>query len=259
MSNPSNVVQINDPVLPVSQNLYEQSTTAQGKVGYRLQVGDRTFYYARISTSANVSAGDCLCSTQSIDSHQAGLVTIAAATTGDKFITITAGSAISVNAYAEGYISIADVTSAGGGQFFRVKNHLAIGSGDTNGVINLYDAIPGTMDAGPASLTPNMFKDVQVGSVALDRAVGVIGIAATTGNYVWLQTWGPGSPKHSAATPAGAAISLATLGRVGAFSITGTQAATGFNPVDFNTIIGKNINLAATATECSPVILTILP
>jgi len=216
------------------------------------------FYYARLSTSANVAAGDVLCATNLVASHQSGIVTCAAATTGASTITVTAGTAFTANQYAEGYINFADSASAGGGWMFRVKSHPVIATAAT-GTITLYDSIPGTIAAGPVNFMPNPFNQVLVGSAALGLPIGVAPVAVTTSNYFWLQTWGPASPRHTGATVAAGALSMATLGGVTNFSVTGTLAATGFAQIDYKSIIGKNLSLAATATECNPVFLMILP
>jgi len=239
-----------NPTIPVDQSIYEQSSTQKARLGTRLPVGDRVFYYAQLSTSANGTAGNVVCSPPLIASHQAGIVNCAAATTGAKTVTVTMGTAMTVNAYAEGYISKA--TGAGMGTLYRIKSHPAIATAAT-GSITLYDAIPGTIAAGAVNFTPNLFKDVKVGSQVLDTPIGVLPIAVTTGNYFWLQTWGPAAPVHTAATPAAAAITLGTLGSVVA-ARSGTEG--GGATI---TEIGKNLNLAATAAETNPVFLTILP
>ena len=256
MSIPSNIVSILEPQIPVSQGIYEESSTQKGRLGTRLRVGDRTFYYARLSTSANCSGGDVLCAPQVVASHQSGIVTCAAATTGATTVTITAGTAFTVNQYAEGYISVA--TGVGKGQMYRIKSHPVIATAAT-GVVTLYDSTPATVAAGAVSFTPCLFNLVQVGSAALDIPVGVTPMAVTSGNYFWLQTWGPAAPRHVGASVAAGALALGTLGGLANFITTGTLGATGSMPVDYLTIIGKNWNLAATADQSNPVFLTILP
>lgn len=258
MSIPSNVVSILNPQIPINQSIYEQSDTQKARLGTRLQVGDRTFYYARLSTSANVAAGDVLCAPQMIASHQSGIVTCAAAATGANTISVTMGTAMTLNQYAEGYISFADSASLGGGWMFRIKSNPVIATAAT-GSITLYDPIPGSVTAGPVNLLPNPFNQVMVGSAALDVPIGVVPVAVTTGNYFWLQTWGPSSPRHTGATVAAGALALGTLGGIANLVTTGTLAATGNAQVDYKVQIGKNWNLAATATECNPVFLMILP
>ena len=102
MSVPSNIVSIMDPVIPVNQSIYETSTTQKTKLGARLAVGDRVYRYAVLGASANVTAGDLLCATQPVASHQSGLCTVAAATTGAAKLTVTVGVAATLNQYEIG-------------------------------------------------------------------------------------------------------------------------------------------------------------
>jgi hypothetical protein len=255
---PSNVVSVLNPTIPVNQSIYEQSDTQKTRLGTRLQVGDRVFYYARLSTSANVAAGDVLCAPQLIASHQSGIVTAASTGTGATVVTITAGTAFTLNQYAEGYLSFADSAAAGGGQMYRIKSHPAIATA-ASGAITLYDPLIGSVAAGAVNFTPCLFNLVKVGSQALDLPVGVAPIAVTTGNYFWIQTYGPAAPRHAAATVAAGSLRLGTTGGVISYYATGTLAATGSVQADFSSEIGKNLALAATATECNPVFLTILP
>lgn len=254
MSLPSNIVKIMDPTIPVDQSIYETSTTQKARLGTRLQVGDRVFYYAVLSTSANVTAGNLLCAPQLVASHQSGIVTCGAATTGATTITVTMGTAVTANQYAEGYINLASSGLAGAGYLFRIKSHPAVATA-ASGTFTLYDPLPGSVAAGPVNLVPNQYKAVKVGSQALDRAVGVAPIAVTTSEYFWLQTWGPAAPRHAAATPANGVLCAGTLGGV----VVTNDATTNGGLAAVMYPIGKNMNLAATATENNPVFLTICP
>lgn len=259
MGVPSNAVSINNPTLPVDQSIYEQSDTQKARLGTRLQVGDKVFYYARLSTSANVLPGILVTAPQIIASHQSGIVAAASTAQSVNVITITAGTAFTADQYAEGYLIFASQALTGGGTCYRVKSHPAIATGAT-GQVTLYDGIATQVAAAmPCNFVPSAFNLVKVGSAALDTPVGVVPCSVTTGNYFWLQTWGPASARHSAGTPAGAAIAMATLGMVGAYSVTGTLGSTGNAQIDYLTILGKNSNLAATATEHNPVFLSIIP
>lgn len=254
---PSNLVKQLDPIIPVDQSIYEESSTQKAKLGTRLQVGERVYYYAKLSTSANVTPGYILSAPNLVASHQSGILSVAAATTGAKTLTITAGTAAAAGDYAEGYINISSTGLAGGGVMYKIKNNSAWATAST-GTITLYDAIPGSVGAGPVNLVPCLFNGVKVGSAALGLPLGVTPCSVTTGNYFWLQTWGPASVYHSAATPAAAGIAMGTLGGAAAIA-TGTLGSTGYAPVDYAVRIGKNMSLAATATQCNPVMLTILP
>jgi hypothetical protein len=254
MSLPSNIVKVLDPTIPVDQSIYEPSSDQKAKLGTRLRVGERTYHYAQLSTSANVNPGDVVCAPQLIASHQSGIMTCGAATTGATTISITGGTAVSANQYAEGYIVFASQALAGGGISYKIKANSAALTAAA-GTVTLYDPIPGSVGAGPINLVPSEYSSVKVGSQALDRAVGVAPVAVTTGQYFWVQTWGPASPKHVAATPANAQVVLGTTGGV----VCTMDATTGGGLGAVALPVGKNSNLAATAGQCNPAYLMIAP
>lgn len=258
MSVPSNAVSILNPQIPVDQSIYETSTTQKAKLGTRLQVGERVFYYATLSTSANVAAGELLCAPQLIASHQSGIMLAKSTAAGSTVITMTAGTLGTANQYTEGYIAFASTGLSGCG-LYKIKAHAAWITAAATATVTLYDPIPGSLAAQPVNLIPCMFKNVKVGSEAVDVAIGVAPVAVTTGEYFWIQTYGPAAVKHAAGTVAAGGLALGTLGGVANFIATGTLGATGSMIADYLLPIGKNFNLAATATQANPVFLTILP
>ena len=252
MSVPSNYVSRSNPQIPVDQGIYEESTTQKAGIGTRLAVGDRVFYYAKAGT--NLVAGNVVCAPSNIATQMGATVAVDTGALSKKTITITAGTNISANAFAEGYVSVCSSGLAGGGVLLRVKSHSAISSGATTGTINLYDGLPvATVAAGPVNLIQNPYNSAIIGSQVLDLPIGVAPIAVTSGNYFWAQSWGIASPIHTAATPAAADITLGTLGTVVAL-----RTATEGGGATVRSI-GKNINLAATANFCNPVFLAINP
>ena len=254
MSKPSAYTFMTDIKIPPSQGIYEESTTQQAPLGARITVGDRTFVYAKLSTSANVAAGFIVCAPQLIASHQSGIVACASASAGSKTITITAGTLFTANQYAEGYIGVALSASAGAGLMLRIKSHPAIATAAT-GAITLYDEVPYVIAGGPVNFVPNQFADVKVASAALDRPVGVTPVAVTTGNYFWLQTYGPAAMRHVAAN---AADALLTLGTLGAATV-GLNATTNDAFAPILAVVGRNMNLAATAAQANPAFITLMP
>jgi hypothetical protein len=250
MSVPSNKTNW-QPTIPVDQSIYAVSTEAKAPLGTRIEVGDRVFYYAQ--ASASVNAGQVLCSTSPTASHQSGILAVAATSADAKAISATSSADVAANLYEEGYFG--EAAGAGEGQLYRVLSNSSGGAGFE---VVLYDRLQTAITSGTGYfLVQNKYKNVFVGSEALDAPVGVAPVNVTSGAYFWLQTWGPAAPHHVAATPAAAALRLGTTGGVSAFSATGTLGSTGFALVDYVTIIGKNSPLAATAGESNPVTLTI--
>ena len=248
-SAPSNAVSVLNPTIPVDQGIYEVSTTPKARLGTRIQVGDRTFYYAQ--ASASVNAGVVLCSPQPTASHQSGIFAVAAATAGARTIYGTSSAAVAANVYDEGYFHI--TSSAYAGQVYRIKQQ---DSGTAAFSIKLYDPIVQSINTGTFyAITPNPFKNVFVGSQVVDVPIGVTPTVVTSGGYFWLQTWGPASPLHQAASAVAAALRLGTTGGlVAAFNATTNDAST----IQAR-VIAQNSVLAATAGQTNPVMLTILP
>lgn len=239
------------PTIPIDQSIYEDNTTQQAPLGTRLELGERVFYYA--VSSASQARGTVLCCTNPTASHNGALCTFAATSADQVTVTITAGSAITTNEYAEGYLGVSKGTM--GGSTYRIKSHGSIGSGAT-GTLTLYDPIWDDVAAGDeCGLVRNIYKNVVVASSALAGVpVGIPMVDVTTDGYFWCQTWGPAAPLNQAATPVGASVKVGTTGGV-------LQAFNGgtTGPAAEAIIIGKNYNLAGTAGEYTPVFLTIRP
>ena len=240
------------PTIPVDQSIYESSTTQKAPLGTRLEVGERVFYYAQAANT--YEGGDVLCSPVASASLQADILTPIAASSGSTTVTLTLGEAVTKNQFAEGYFSVSSGTAGNEnvGYLYKIKTNAAAASAGTLS-IELYDPLEHAITAvAEINLTPNMYKSVIVGSQVLGQPVGVCPCDVTSAGYFWLQTYGPAAPLHEAATPVAAAVKLGTVGSVLQAYLGGTTAAT-----DVTRVIGYNLNLAATAAECNPIILTI--
>lgn len=250
MGVPTNQVLVNDPLIPIDQSIYEpDGTTQRAPLGTRLRIADRVYYYAQ--ASASFAAGQIVCSTLPTASHQSGIFAVAAVSSGGKVVSGTSSAAVAANLYAEGYFGAALGTAAG--EMYRIKSNAA---GSVGFGITLYDNLNTTITAGTGFwLTQNQFKNVWVGSQALDTPIGIAPVNVTSGGYFWLQTWGPCNPFHVAATPAGGVLHLGTTGGV----VTTFDATTNGGIAGVAYQVGKNLRLAATAGERNPVFLSILP
>jgi len=251
MSVPSNIVKQLDPIIPIDQGIYEVSTTQKTKLGTRLQVGEKTFYYAK--AAASVPGGAVLCAPAPTASHQSGILAVAAASAGVRTIYGTSSAAVAANVYDEGLFGISTGATNGLGQCYKIQNQ---GSGTAAFTIKLYDGLVQSITSGVGYfLMPSPFNGINVGSAAADIPVGIAPLNITSGGYFWLQTWGPANPVHVGATPACAALKIGTTGGVTfAFNATTNDATT----VQAR-ILGQNSALAATAGQANPVFLTVLP
>ncbi len=189
-------------VAPASQSPNQQSATQNFPLGTRLDLGDRVFRYAKCGGSDTV-AGNYYESAafggaySVIEGAAAGADSLA----GSDQITITlpnthASDAVTLNEFAEGYVTIAAATLAadGKGQTFKIKSH-PVAVRNATCVLTLYDPIPVEIDSGE-SCTMSMVKntyDLVIKSpagVMTGSPVGVPLIVITTLYYGWFQTRG---------------------------------------------------------------------
>lgn len=249
MGIPSNVVSILSPTIPIDQSIYEESTTQKTRLGTRLAVGDRVFRYARLSASADVSAGDVLCYPVSSASHASAILTVSAATTGATSVNVTASAAMTADEYTDGYLSIASQALSGGGIMYRVKQQdSGTGVGMT---LKLYDPVAVPITAGPGDLTPNRYNKVKADSKVTGIPAGVAPIDVTTSNYFWLQTWGPASALGSIALSAGFPLVLGTAGGLVTYVAPGASSGA--------RIIAQQGTIISVATQANVVELFITP
>ncbi len=172
------------------QSIYDCSTIQLAQLGARKVVGDRVFRYAK--SKADLKAGDVV---QYGGEYLASIAYEGAVTqpAGMRSFTITAATAISANTYAEGYLTCEmGATDSNLGMTYRIKSNLAGGAASTTGCdLVLYDEIKCAVKLTSTwSVSQNLYMNVD--SAAANNVVfGVSPIDVTTGDYFWLQTWGP--------------------------------------------------------------------
>lgn len=186
-------------VVPNEQSVYKTSSIALDDLGKRKVVGDRVFRYAQAGDA--VTGGMLVGLSTSNDAKHIAVTAGAVSITGAKTLTLYASTAIASNFFAEGYVHVESGSNEGNGTMFRVKSHGAISSG-TTGIFYLYDEVTSYIDtADLITLTPNMYKGVGINSGITTPCIGAAPISATTGDYFWVQTWGPAVIKGSATPP----------------------------------------------------------
>ena len=167
---------------------FSQSATKLFPLGSKLEYGDRKFRYAQID-SAVTSAGLTLENTAATAHHRD--LTVAAASSGAKSITVTlGGTAATADYYNEGYIHIND--AAGQGQLLRIKDHPAADASATL-VLTLYDPLKTAITtSSKADLIASNYKSINTAATThVGVVVGVSTIAMTANYYGWIQTSGP--------------------------------------------------------------------
>lgn len=213
---------------PGGQSIYETSSVPLAKLGSRKVVGDRVFRYARCG-SLDGAAGK-LMQAPAFNANWQGvsLATTRGAVVGAKSIWLYSSTAtLTANQLAEGYLGIESGTAANQGYSYRIKSHGVV-TATTTFEVKLYDAIKQVATGtDKVSLYPNMYNGVTVQTAAAGAMpVGIAPIAVTTGDYFWLQTWGPTPALNSTtAVAAGGPVYAGATGDVCGLAGTGTYAS----------------------------------
>ena len=228
------------------QSIYESSSVQLAELGSRKVVGDRVFRYAL--AGGTIAAAE-LVSRPNWDSKHTKTTIPVNAITGQKVMSITLTTSQAANFFAEGYVHVQSGTAANRGYMYKIKSHGSIGD-TSSGVFTLYDTIKISISSNGdlVTLTPSPYARVVECTSQTGSPVGIAPIAIVSGDYFWLQTWGP-CPyiAGSAGVPtAGGAI----VGGSAGMAETTVRSAT--------VIIGHSVQ-AGTALEVSQGWLTIAP
>jgi hypothetical protein len=179
---------------PGAQSPFKTSSVKLAEPGSRLVVGDRVFRYAL--AAGTFAAGNVL------ESQPETLINVTAGATdaaGNKVFTWYAATAMAADTYANGYLIAQSGTAANIGYTYRVRTHAAIGA-TTNGSLYLEDELAKAVNVTDKyTLMQNMYNSVlqcTTGSACL--LAGVAPVSAVSGDYLWIQTWGPCSVKNAA-------------------------------------------------------------
>ena len=176
--------------------IYEEYQYAKHRLGERLDLGDRTFFYA--------SAGEALNAGNTVEGAlyggagstlQTTLGITVAALAGDKRIYVNALTTEQTkNVFADGYVSVFDATTTGLSWLFRIKGNSTLATSGTSSFLELYDELPITLTITTDQLEVigNMYKSVKQGNTTqAGPLLGVAPITVQSGYFFWLQTYGP--------------------------------------------------------------------
>lgn len=211
-------------VVPIGQSVYKSSSVQLAPLGSRVVVGDRVFRYAQLGGVAS-TPGDVL------QSNLAPSVVVTAGGTspagGKSFVFFHTASGAVADLYADGYLHCVSGTAANMGQMYKIKTHPLIAT-DTAGTLTLYDALitqENVTDKWQCTRNPYKLVTQVTAGLGAVQIAGLLVCAATTNDYVWIQTWGPAAVKaQTSALAAGPMYAAATGAAVG-FIATGTGGA----------------------------------
>jgi len=195
-----------------AQSIYEASTTQKHRIGTRLKIGERTFYYGE--AVASCSPAEICSPDQSLLGSSLGLledgncVALAAGTAfsdqpaitaalavGDTWLAVTHADRldnVTKNLLVDGYVVLTDSANADYQQIYKIKRNSAMSSDIV--AIELYDPIVTATTDGTTgiSLMMNPWKKMRPADSTVDEQPGgvpLVEIAASS--FGWFQTWGP--------------------------------------------------------------------
>lgn len=218
------------------QSIFESSSAPMADLGSRKVVGDRVFRYAKYGTGVSAAAGD-LIQMRAVDANLINVVASTSFTPGSKVVRVYSATALSRDDFAEGYLWVQSGTHPG--ITYKIKTHEAIPT-TSIGNVYLYDAIATTCSgANKFSMVISPYKNVSRCTAVNNAVVGAAPIAVTTGDYFWMQTWGPCAIKNSA-----------TVTVLGQRAIPGNTGAVQPNVATTGAQVGYAMQVATAAEVC---------
>lgn len=165
-------------------------------------------------------------------------------------ITTTAGTALSANVYADGYLWTASSVGTGRGYLYKVKDHLATaGTAAATVVINLHDndkvAVALQASTTTAGLRLNEYDSVVLTVASTVRTGTLCGVACATAAasaYVWLQSKGPAACLLDGTILNGQGVVASTAAAGAVATAAGTAAG---STISANDVIGYAMASAA--------------
>ena len=195
---------------------YAESSTQLFPLGSRLLYGNTVYRYGKMGAAA-VTAGKCVTHAASI-AHHFDLTPTAGVAAGETAISVeTAGTDITLNQYANGYLYVND--AAGEGQMLRIKSNPAHDhSADPSIVITSYDDLATAITTSSRiTLIPDP-NSALIGQAATTTGatMGVTIVDMTAAYYGWFAVSGPATVLTSGTLVVGNhAVPLGAVGAVG--------------------------------------------
>jgi len=185
-------------------------------LGSRLLYGNTVYAYGRLSGTA-VTAGKCVTHAASI-AHHFDLTPTAGVAAGETAISVeTAGTDITLNQYANGYLYVND--AAGEGQMLRIKSNPAHDhSADPSIIITCYDDLATAITTSSRiTLIPDPRSGMIVQAATTTGAtLGVTVVDMAASAYGWFAVSGPQAVLTSGTLVVGNhAVPLGAAGAVG--------------------------------------------
>ena len=195
---------------------YAESSTQLFPLGSRLFYGNTVYRYGKMGSGA-VTAGKCVTHAASI-AHHFDLTPTAGVAAGETAISVeTAGTDITLNQYAGGYLYIND--AAGEGQMLRIESNPAHDhSADPSIIITCYDDLATAITTSSRVTLIADPNSALIGQAATTTGatMGVTVMDMTAAYYGWFAVSGPATVLTSGTLVVGNhAVPLGAVGAVG--------------------------------------------
>ena len=195
---------------------YTESSTQLFPLGSRLFYGNTVYRYGKMGSGA-VTAGKCVTHAASI-AHHFDLTPTAGVAAGETAISLeTAGTDLTLNQYAGGYLYVND--AAGEGQMLRIKSNPAHDhSADPSVIITCYDDLATAITTSSRVTLIADPNSALIGQAATTTGatMGVTVMDMTAAYYGWFAVSGPATVLTSGTLVVGNhAVPLGAVGAVG--------------------------------------------
>ncbi len=224
-----------DPV-GAGQGIFKSSAAPTHGLGERMTMNGRVFRYVQCASGSALVVGNTIQAPAEIADHYG--MSVAAASAGDEFITVTPGATGGAANLYSGGLAIVDTAGVSGslGYAYTIDNHLAI-TASVAFRINLAQPLQTAINTSNKITITQPYKGViQAPATTLTGAViGVCVYPIAASEYGWVQTGGPcavlvaGTPGVGLAVvvPGSSGGAVVVDGGVAATQVIGTMMVTG--------------------------------
>lgn len=194
------------------QGLYEVSSTKKECLGAKRETLDgRTFRYAK--AAATLVAGGSTQAAAATANHVAQIQTSGAATAAGKTVVAVyvGATAVTANQYDDGYLFFYRGGTGTAGPYYAIASHTTSSAGSEIIYVTLKDPLIGAIATDDyLSLIPNPWSALAIGTDVAVFPTGQAMVAATSGQYLWVQTGGVSSHKGGDTAAVGMKMSTGT-------------------------------------------------
>jgi hypothetical protein len=186
-----------------AQGLYVVSATQNEMLGTLRATADGRFFRYGLAGGTLVAGGSTIGATVTAN-HFAQVQTAYTTSVGQYNVNVVVGAtAVTAKQYTDGFLQIYDGAAGTSGLQYQISGH-ATSAGSAAVAVTLRDPIVvATIATTTMSLIPNTWSSCTHAGTLASSVTGVAVVAATSGQYTWLQVGGIACCKTLTTTPLG--------------------------------------------------------